>query len=329
MSKISNAFFSVHTQFENIGDALINREMLRLISRDAVLHIDFSRCNTDFRKTLGLDKTTIEDKPFVAYHKTFLLFLSMIWCRICRQECYYFLNPGGYLGEYKGISLFKYINVFILFCFKVIGIRICHLGVSYERLGNKFAKLLKIRSSFLYKHYVRDSLSIDYARNLGIKIDGQMPDLAFNLFAHGYKKRATLKSVCFSFRSDQYSAQDQEIKELVTQVIKSFPVNTPYYLVAQVKRDIPIMQKLQTLVTDITHNPVELKMGYDDIDATLKFYENCDIVFSNRLHVLLMAASSSSHIVACIDEKHNQKITGIMSEIDLSRHKAVMWYKSI
>ena len=49
------SFFSPKTQFENVGDALINREMIELASLNSKVILDLSRCPADFNETLGLD----------------------------------------------------------------------------------------------------------------------------------------------------------------------------------------------------------------------------------------------------------------------------------
>ncbi|MFT6072121.1 MAG: polysaccharide pyruvyl transferase WcaK-like protein [Alphaproteobacteria bacterium] len=318
MPQLPNAFFSIKTQFENVGDALINREMINLAAREAVVHIDISRCPPEFIHTLGISDLAETDKKIISYQKSLSLFLKMIRLRLSGQACYYFLSPGGYLGDISGLGFVsKYINAFILLCFTLIGVHICHVGVSYERLGKNFSKLLALRSKLLHRHYIRDNTSMEYATSLGIHHNGQMPDLAFHLFDQKNEPKENLKSICFSFRADQYPEQKQETRDFVQEVIANAPADTHYYLIAQVKRDVPIMKILQEDITKITGNAPKLHIGYDNITSCLNFYDATDLIISNRLHVLLMGGSRAGHILACVNETYNMKIKGIMETIGL------------
>jgi len=322
MQQSSHSFFSIKTQFENVGDALINREMITLAAQQTNIHVDVSRCPADFIKTLDLDQITSDKNHNVTqYHNSFILFFKMLFLRITGKNCYYFLSPGGYFGEISGFGFFKkYINLLILLCFKMIGIRICHVGVSYERLGNKFANFLKKRSRYLFGHYVRDNLSYQYAQALGIHIDGEMPDLAFNLFKTNKPDHDThtLNKICFSFRADQYDAQKDEIIRLVTHIIQNNNPDTEYRLIAQVKRDVEFMRTLQNKITALTGQQTKLHIAYDNIISCLEFYEQSNLIISNRLHVLLMGGSRTDHILACVNHSHNMKIKGIMETLGLS-----------
>ncbi len=310
----AQCFFSLKTQFENVGDALINREMVRLASSYGQAHVDLSRCPASFVQTLGFDGAATIYKGFVP------LCMSMITRRLKKHPCYYFLSPGGYVGElsYKDV-LTRIINTLVLLLFSLIGIRICLVGVSYERLGPRNIFMQKIRSRLLYRHFLRDKTSIEYAKNNGIKVNGIMPDLAFNIFTYELKEqqvKAIPEHVAFSFRTDQYEAQKEQVFQTVEALLEMLDQSTNYTLVSQVGRDREGMFELKALIEDKTGSPISFVDGADSIDKCTKAYSACDLVISNRLHSLLIGVSVIGHLVAVTGEGKNKKIEGVLAEID-------------
>lgn len=328
----AHTFFSLKTQFENIGDALINRELVRLVAKHNHVHIDLSRCPQSFVNTLGLDQHIL-DKDMTQYSSCLRLFWHMGLRRLQGQRCYYFLSPGGYVGEIKGrVWIAKYVSAIILLCFYAIGIRICHVGVSYERLGPRFTRLLKWRSALLYTHLLRDHHSLKYAQSLGLKCDGLLPDLAFHIFTRfpnariqsAPHQKVTYQSapnrVCFSFRTDQSPEQFDHVKAFVEACVKTFPETTKYMCFAQVERDAADMSKLRSHIETWTGHQCAFQSCTDRIETCLSFYQQCDVVISNRLHALLMGGSQTGHILACITGQKNQKIQGLLSDVGLQSH---------
>ena len=53
-------FFSPKTQFENVGDALINRELIRLASDNSSVVLDVSRCPLDFVEDLSVNFDNVD-----------------------------------------------------------------------------------------------------------------------------------------------------------------------------------------------------------------------------------------------------------------------------
>jgi polysaccharide pyruvyl transferase WcaK-like protein len=315
MDNSNYSFFSIKTQFENVGDALINREMIELAAESSKVYVDLSRCPKSFTKTLNLTGDNIEVIP-----SSFKLFYIMIKKSLTQKSCFYFLSPGGYVGEIKGKELIsKHVNATILLILsKIFKVKICHIGVSYERIEKKFMRLLTSRSKLLYKHLLRDEISQKYADLNGIKNDGVMPDLAFNIFSKTEVTSIGSNVICFSFRTDQYSNQFNDVKSFVTKLVNELPKDTNYQLFAQVERDIPNMELLVKLVNSMTNNNLVLVVSTADLSICYSFYDTCGLIVSNRLHVLLMGGSKTEHILPCISDNHNMKIKGIMESINLT-----------
>jgi polysaccharide pyruvyl transferase WcaK-like protein len=305
------SFFSPKTQFENVGDALINREMIELASLNSRVILDLSRCPAEFNETLGLNDNEKVEKVNFGFLN---LFFSMVLNRILLRECFYFLSPGGYFGEVEKLDYFKRImNSLVLFILHIIGVKICHFGVSYERLGPNFSKVIKYRSLFLHSHVVRDKLSYDYANSLGIKVSGVCPDLAYNLFSPEEKLKAEGKVICFSFRVDQHPRQKDLVKNIITELDKSYSDDYKFIFYSQVTRDSEYMKDLAQETSKNTERNVEFIEIIGDINKTMSFFQSVDYVLSNRLHVLLMSGGCGCNIVACSFKRFNTKVQGIMA----------------
>jgi polysaccharide pyruvyl transferase WcaK-like protein len=310
---MATSFFSINTQFENVGDALINREMIQLAKLNSDVFLDLSRCPADFISTLGLtkdDAVSVVDGGFLA------LCVGMMKKRLAGEECYYFLSPGGYFGEVKGLELLsKYVTTFILFLISMIGVKVCHVGVSYERLGSNFSFITKLRSKFLHRHIVRDEITAKYLTEEKIKFDFVGADLAFNLFENDTAGNG--KEVFVSFRCDQNPRQFELAKQLITKLNKQLPPDIKMVFYSQVERDSAYMQQLYAYCNQ--DNKVRRNCEYisvlGDIEKSLDTLKRARYVISNRLHVLLMASSEGALLLPCILDGYNKKIEGIMGGV--------------
>jgi hypothetical protein len=97
-------FLRVKTQFGNLGDALINRELIRLLASHGSLVINLSAAPPRFRVWIdeGIPDAAIRTGA-VGY------WLRLIW-RLMRRplgsgDLWVVLNPGGYVGEVGRIAM--------------------------------------------------------------------------------------------------------------------------------------------------------------------------------------------------------------------------------
>jgi len=310
----AECFFSTKTQFENIGDALINREMMNLAAAYGRVHLDLSRCPPSFAKTLGVDKIGVH------YNHSASLFARMLSFALKGRRCYYFLSPGGYIGELKARQILaKTLYTFVLLVFWLFGVRLCLIGVSYERIGPIYRVIQRLRSHLFYRHIVRDELSWRYAQKHGFKVHGIMPDLAFNIFPEQPKFGALEKinRVALSFRTDQYASQKEHVQDIMLKLAAILPRETEYVFVTQVERDLKNSEHLKTTLEKQLGREIPLYVHCHSIEECLKIYATCDLVATNRLHALLMGASQNGHGIAVISEGKNEKIEGILSALNM------------
>ena len=312
------SFFSVNTQFENIGDALINRELVRLAARQAPVKVDLSRCPPAFRKTLALE--TVENVELVDGSKS--LFREILRYRLSGGTPVFLLKPGAYLGP-LGLSVPK---AFIILCLqlgmRLMGIKICHIGVSYERLSGPHRFFLRVRSRLLFAHYVRDEASFDYARTHGFTPDGILPDLALNIYDSHARQSEQIRRIGVSFRTDQYSEQLDHVLTFLQWLIETVGRKNidGFVMVAQVERDIAPMTVASRMIDTQFGIDTKVVECHENLASCEAAYDECDFIVSNRLHSLLIGGNQCPRILACITPFYNRKIIGLFDALDLDRH---------
>lgn len=300
-------FFRVKTQYENIGDALINRELITSLSERGGLILDLSSTPSRFKKNITGNQHGISLSRSSLY-----FYLKMIREVIFgKKNVYYFLNPGGYGGEItRKAAVRMNIICFIVFLLTLIGVKVCRVGVSYSKLGSRHMSITRRMASLLYYHSVRDSVSENYCRNNNIKVGRVVPDLAFNLTVNNGKENKDIDYL-FSFRAfNNYSTKNFEsnARDFFNQQ-RLLNIKLAF----QVTFDEEYQYKLARLVSP--------KLNVLDMTESLtdnsNIYGGVKYVVSNRLHVLLLALSAGATPIAIIDFVSNEKILSVFEDAGL------------
>jgi polysaccharide pyruvyl transferase WcaK-like protein len=314
-------FMSINTQFENVGDALICRELLRLASNHGKVVVDTSKCPSSFEATLGLESSS----QLISVSSRKAYFTAMLRSRMRGDRTFLLLKPGAYLGK-LGFSATRAAVLHVIhLLLRLAGIKIVQIGVSYERLDSANKQYLSTKSRYLHAHYVRDAESLKYARANGLTVNGTLPDLAFNAFTdrspdtNSQTDRITLG---LSFRTGQFDAQEEQIMLFIDRLLECLcpDIIDAIILTAQVEWDVATMQRIQNHIARDHEVPIELVVCYDNIETCEEAYRQCDLVVSNRLHVLLLAASQCQHVLAFLDPVYNAKIVGLFDTVGWSNH---------
>lgn len=312
--RVPITFLSPKTQFENVGDALINRELIRLISTQSDVVVDLSRCPPQFRKNLILDN----DINILYCFGFWPLFFTAFSSFAAGRTRYYFLSPGGYVGDRKGLAyLSGLLNTSVLLLMRILGMRICHVGVSYERLGKGQASLLRLRNRLLHRHVVRDHDSLIYAQSLGMVVDGEMLDLAFGAALDQAAAATGDRSIAISARADQDPDAEAQLVELIQQMDARLSSNIPFRFICQVQRDERLLKTLSSLVVN---RPVSFANVHENIQECFSAYDGCSYVLSNRLHALLMGGLRGAKPIGLLKKQYNEKIYGVFSSVDLAKN---------
>ncbi|QPM92548.1 polysaccharide pyruvyl transferase family protein [Pseudooceanicola algae] len=314
------AYFNIKTQFDNVGDALIIRELIRLASDRAMTEVYLERAPESFRRTLD-----IAGRPNVEVHDKGgfgALILNMLGARLRGIRCYYFLIPGGLNGD-KSVKQFAsgLVSLAVIALLALVGVRICQTGFSIERIGPRHARLLRWRSKVLYCVGIRDRISQAYAEDLGIRTTHLVTDLALNLFAENPTVAPDPRgAIGFSFRTDKDPAIRDRLTGLAEEVCARTAPGTRFRCIAQVGRDLPYMSELAERLEKRHPGQVDLVDAHEDISAAIAAYEPCQALLSNRLHGLLLGLRAGASPVALVVEELDHKIRGVFESIGLGDH---------
>src|SRR5262249_51866795 len=136
----TRAFINIHTQFENAGDALILRELVKIVSSRAPVDVYLGQAPDSFVQQLDLGG----NNSVIAHRgeSVVRLIRDVLKARLGGSRCYLFLTPGAANGERSRkqflIDLVRLVSVGIL---AVARVRICQVGVSFENIGPRHARL--------------------------------------------------------------------------------------------------------------------------------------------------------------------------------------------
>lgn len=312
------SFFSLKTQFENLGDALINIELIRIASRYSTVLVDLSRCEESFANSIS---TSCEGAEYSDSSAS--LFLSLLKRRLHGDECYYFLSPGGYFGTLRARELpSRVMNTLVLCGLRLAGVRIVLAGVSAERFSPAYLTLFRIRRMLIHRLLARDTLSQQYLSDRSITVDAVVPDLAFNLFDLEHKNeipQPDRTTLVFSFRCDQTDDAREQVRRLVRRVMGSLEESARVIFYSQVVRDDQFMAELATDAEVLSSNVNSTFISeHRSVEMAQQILSQGTVVLSNRLHVLLVAGSVGCRVQPVVDEMVNAKVKGLFEDIGVS-----------
>jgi Polysaccharide pyruvyl transferase len=309
--------FRIKTQFDNLGDALINRELMSLCAEQGKVFACVAGVPGDFKgwlKSSFSEDVVYSDSLFWFYlYFGFALLGSLLGLR----PVFFVQNPGGYIGEISGKSLIgRHLKRSVLSLLKLFRVKSVLVGASYEGLGKNNLNSVALLSKVLNVHAVRDDVTLKYCREHGVRVTSVLPDLAFNLAP--CKNPLVREKVCIvSLRDPKDDAYAQSLVAML-KVAHLSGVFEKVRLVYQVRRDAEFMVHFQSLLKK-EHVPVEGEIVplLDGVESNVMHYAGVSAVVSNRLHVLLLALRAGTPSVAVVKPGSNKKIIGIFSDVGL------------
>ncbi|MGE2736465.1 glycosyltransferase [Mycolicibacterium vaccae] len=314
----TRVYVNMHAQVENAGDALVLRELIDLVSSRADTEVFLGAAPDGFVRQLHL-----EGKPNVRAHqgrRSLGMVRGIVAARLRGHRCFYFLTAGAPNGERtRAQFMTDLLRLAWLSALVVIGVRVCQVGVSFERIGPRHARILRWRSRLLHASVPRDRLTLEYSEQLGVRTTAMAPDVAINLFrtppvSHGEGRRR----IAFSFRVDKDPGLCESYKSVVASLTQRGEPEDEFVFVSQVARDTQFMRELKEMVETDAPGRTQFLDLHQDIDAAFALYETCRVVASNRLHALLSGLKSGATPLALTAPELDPKITGVFESIGLS-----------
>lgn len=312
-------FIRLVTQFENVGDALISRALVDGLSRFgpvvALIRPEENVFNDDVLNGIPNVSTT---------HSLSSFWRQMVRASITDKARFIYL-PGAVIGEKGCLSAFAGFGQAL--ALRLGRIRTYRIGVSYGSLGKRNRGVVRRVARITDCIAVRDGTSAELLSSLGRRPDCVVPDLSFSyyveerLFHSGVQDSAIGdKAIAFSFRADR--SGDLSIDDLmrfVSAIMNRQGLGRRALFVSQVRRDDEFNERLCERYVAETNRDAELVRCHRIGDA-FRTYCGVETIFSNRLHVLLMAARAGAVPVPLVRKSADSKIIAIFEELGLSEN---------
>ncbi|HDH7845987.1 TPA: polysaccharide pyruvyl transferase family protein [Raoultella ornithinolytica] len=318
-----NFLYRPQTQYENLGDALISKNLLDILSTQGNVYIDDRGVPSNYIDII-CNKSCLKH---VNYNANFALLPFKL--RLKGEGVTFVFKPGHFFGNTK--SLGGWLRIMFLICYfsclKVIGVEFMRTGVSIGPLksGYKFyERFLNKISSFTG---VRENKSIEYLTENGIsKNIHRVKDLAFWSF-NNKRSTQTRRLIAFSFRSFGEGIDDEMVHRIsdalknVYEIYKKKNVKYDFISVTQVQRDVDfngkIKDQLVKKIGEAAVNDYYYEITKESFETLISLYKDTALIFSNRLHALLFAFESGALPIAMGNEKQNFKVKFVLEDTKL------------
>jgi polysaccharide pyruvyl transferase WcaK-like protein len=322
MNKENNIiFYKTTADFDNTGEVLIYKSLLELLRRQGKVIIDDSAKI----QPLFLNRIQIKKEEKLSNNTSLSFTVAMIIFALKALFSSNKINFVTGVGDHVvsgNKDILKNIYSFI-FCLllRVLNVRIIRIGMSI-RFAGKFEALSEqlLALAFNY-YYVRDSLSLQNCKKAGISKCRLAPDLSWAYVVNNAPS-TNKKYIIFSLRDfgENHSPYVVRLTEVVVALIASILDKNPKQQILftyQVDKDLPFMQQIYDACKNY-HTNITLIPDLITLENAHKYYGNSSLVFSNRLHILLLAYKYNALTIGLTDLQKYIKITGIFKDAKLS-----------
>jgi polysaccharide pyruvyl transferase WcaK-like protein len=313
------SFVRLRTQCDNVGDALITRELIRLLAKHSEVWADASGCPDAFVDEVTRVPGTMH---IVNRFGALRLYARLAVASLGGARCFYFLLPGGLTGEKsRAAALRAHLQASLLGLLRYAGVMVCHVGASCTNLGPRYRRVVASRSQVLDAHYVRDAGTRAYLTTFGARVDGIVPDLALGLYRNRAPQSGSRPYLALSFRLDgPRHRQIDRITRTAHAALEASRHRGGCKVISQVRRDDgPMAALAETLRREHPAADVQF-VRVDSIAGCVDAYADVHTLLSNRLHALIVAGYAGATPVAVIDERLDAKVSGLFTELGLGDH---------
>jgi polysaccharide pyruvyl transferase WcaK-like protein len=315
--------------YDNLGDIVINKTLMNNLRNYGRLIVNTRGVPPWVCQQLEL---SVDEQYTKGIGFQILVFLYGLRALADSNSKVYFIKtPGGYIGNDLNNNWLNQVKGLAwVFLFRIIGVRVCWFGASIESFSKMQEMLEKWKSQFIYFYSVRDSLSQDYGRKIGIERLAIFPDLAWLMETSSENSNPISidgEYVIFSFRKPpqrlinkfNLAEYENDFYRVLDAIIKLVCQKWSKKLVIcyQVTRDYKFCKEIKDRYQDSCD--VILIDHQINTESIYGLYSRASMVFSNRLHVLLFSGLYGSLPVAVINTELYRKITGIFLDAKLMR----------
>ncbi|MFQ8431381.1 polysaccharide pyruvyl transferase family protein [Amaricoccus sp. W119] len=310
-------FYSAKTQYFNAGDALINRELLRLLRARGTVEI--ARCDAPeeylSQLALGSGEARHGGRPGLiaaAFGAGLRYRLGLDG-----RRPYLALTPGDPFWGFGAGTILTGLSMVAL---SIAGVRPIRLGVSFARRDPARLRWEAWMSRWGHALGLRDAASLEITRRAGFARVSYFPDLALTLPVRPRAPRpaeAPLR-IAVSCRLDKLGREEASLlrarlADILAHLSAAGPVSVAF--VSQVRGD---GARMNADFEDIAARYKAEVIESIDLDALALVYRDTDLVLSNRLHSLLYAAAQGCLPLGLLSPAHDYKISGLLDTAGLA-----------
>ncbi|ACN15625.1 hypothetical protein HRM2_25310 [Desulforapulum autotrophicum HRM2] len=315
-------FYKTTAAVDNTGEVLIYKSLLEQLRQYGdVIVDDRHKMYAMFHKWMGVENnerlSRFSDRSFIAS-----MILEAIKGLVIKRQVAFVTG----VGEHKYTTIKSAVKNLLAACFlallKVLRVKVVRIGMSIQLAGRLTRDSEKILSIFVDHYYVRDSLSQEHCLKAGIKKVKVAPDLSWGYAVNqnSWPKNSTqITNIMFSFRSSIYNDDLKKIESLkvairflADYINSNFDCNI--YISYQVTQDKAFAEEVCRYLA-IYFDNISFVKEQVTLDNAAEYYGNANVVFSNRLHALLLAYKFGALPIGIIDVPLQQKIVGIFKDI--------------
>lgn len=310
---MKKTFYSAYTCKNNLGDLIINKLQIEEYAKYGEVYVDFSGMPIEFKKAiLNTGNSNIKDFN-ETFHKKYRGLFFMNTIRFLKKQgfTHFTKSPGPYAVLCMPFTkLIKRTLGALGFIYaKKIGLYSFALGIDLDYKTNYPNWLRTLNKLYFNKYNVIGVRSINNKNGYPeLKNIIYCPDMAF-LYPPIQQYYGPKLKIGFSFREVQDKSHlFDKLKFITNTFIHTHDIEVIY----QVKEDESFATEIQTRLSSLTPNIKLKKITHNNISD----YSQYDYIFSNRLHVLLLAA-------------HHQVISYALISKDIKENKIANIYKSV
>ncbi|WP_165225736.1 polysaccharide pyruvyl transferase family protein [Affinirhizobium pseudoryzae] len=290
------------TQFENLGDEVINAVLARELAGRMKL-VALTRGVPDWYLSNMKDHLGAIDCNVEYYTDSAAFIRKSLSVSFGGGRNWLFTSCGDVSASrsnYKRDGSFAALQY-------LPSLRLASVGASYSRISTSKAWLLRLASRRGKAISVRDTRSQDLLAANGVEVK-LVPDLAFKL--PWVKSPSERRRALFTFReiAGQNAAYFAGKLRNIVRILSDAGISS--VMTWQVGRDEAYCR---SLATELGIRLEPASEGRNRFRKTCDFYDGADIIFSNRLHALLIAASRGAVPVAVLHAEE-RKIRGIFED---------------
>lgn len=311
-------FLDAATQIENLGDDIILRQLLRRLECRGEVLVDVSRVPEWARQVIGIHPGTADDRP--GFSRRLLRIALANRIRRSPRPLFLFLKPGhigGHYGLRYGAARGGLLALTLL-C-RLLGVTVVRLGFSVNDCQGALLHLERLQSRAQQVYAPRDDVSVEYARQVGIRTNGRSADLAYTLGVGGQPDHSR-SGLVLSFAGSTDGHPQPDYADRLTDFLRDYLDHTgdrldPVTWCAQVVRDDQFGDRVLADRTGVAR--VGFARDAVSAERIFRLYATTELVLTNRLHSFLFALSAGTLAVVVTDPRTHGKIVGIVTEMGL------------